>query len=556
MCKAKNDAKTYRCNCDTSKKRQARRVSISTRKKIIEEHGITTPVSHAVLPTPQESIEVLEKEVKQLLAEYSENGDFYYCTGEERKAKYQELEQKITQIGSLTADIAEERVGIFLEDFNPPERSLLLEEAEKKLVTVTNTFNKDYSAYIDYTKQNSHMEKAIRKLRREEKPLSEEEELYQAEKSRLKNISEESREIMHTTADELKTLKELSEEEKEKLTLLSQSYLNVISESRSLASAKDSINAHEQADTASHKRAQKIVESQLGYFPSAWVEESNRTPLVMRESQTRSHYSSSRNHIFYPLGRKVKIEYMTEAVREHNQRLDPSQVLRTLSPEEKERYEKATGSHTPDHLEIVDVRSYKEFSFSGKEKWDFEKNRPKGAEWEEREYVYSDGKTRTVWAKDDTKYDKHYFVAPEVTIPKISAKQFKEYSNLKNYVESIAIHEYAHRCESTYNKNILSKLQDTFLERRTTAEDGTREDLTVIYENDGKKEKEIGYRNSFSTHYIGRVYEHANREVLSMGMEMIFKNTTGGMTRVGTGLAHKGADKDHRNFILGLLRTV
>lgn len=540
MCRALGEKNAYRCDCDTSEKRQARRVAASARAEVLEKHTIAPPVSSVPLPTPQEKIEILEKEVRSALDEHAEHGGFYGITGEEQQVKYAELEQKITQIGALTAEIAEKRLGYSLEDFGGAARALRIEVAEDELVWSRNNFDRDYKAYLDA--KDYRIDSAIRKKMSDGVELSQEEKEYQAKKEQLHEKSERARQILHAKMDTLNEVKNLSPEEREKLTALSQEYLKELKEVRKFGDEMK-LNIHERATSASQKRAQKIVESQLGHFPADWVEKANSTPFVIRESASRAHYSSLRGHSYQPLGRQARVRIMTKDEIERSNARPDTQITK-LSEEDAKAWAEAKGTPilvSPDE-EIVEIKHYHLMPYApatGK----------KGKGWVKVE----DRTGEEVWAKDITRYDGYTYYAAEVTIPKASAKDYKNDEKIRNEVDSTAIHEFSHRCESTSVGHIIPKLQQKFLERRTVDENGNREELTSIYA-DSKKEK--GYRDSFSSHYIGKVYEHENREVLSMGMEMLFKNKLNGMTRIGTGVTGKGADTDYRNFILGMLRTV
>lgn len=109
---------------------------------------------------------------------------------------------------------------------------------------------------------------------------------------------------------------------------------------------------------------------------------------------------------------------------------------------------------------------------------------------------------------------------------------------------STAMHEFAHRAESVIPT--IKALEETFIERRVAAA-GREEDKnpSQIY----KGTKEYGYWDTFPDHYMGKIYDDGSREVLSMGMEMVFSGRSGG----GVGLGKYAADDDYRNFVLGAL---
>jgi hypothetical protein len=133
---------------------------------------------------------------------------------------------------------------------------------------------------------------------------------------------------------------------------------------------------------------------------------------------------------------------------------------------------------------------------------------------------------------------------------------------------STAIHEFAHRVE--YCVVGVTASEEIFLKRRSghlPNKDGKvePEELTEIYpnvsndeeidedenEDPKKKRKEMGYKDNFPDHYMGKVYENDCREILSTGMESLFAGMYGGFT----GIFKYGADPDYKKFILGLIAS-
>jgi len=103
----------------------------------------------------------------------------------------------------------------------------------------------------------------------------------------------------------------------------------------------------------------------------------------------------------------------------------------------------------------------------------------------------------------------------------------------------------------------VKDLERAFLVRRTTREDGTREEPVALYggradENGGQ---EMARPDSFVDAYIGKDYGVRGgdaTEVLSMGTESLFAGTHGGL--VGAG--NYEADEDMRAFVLGMYASV
>ena len=115
---------------------------------------------------------------------------------------------------------------------------------------------------------------------------------------------------------------------------------------------------------------------------------------------------------------------------------------------------------------------------------------------------------------------------------------------------STLAHELAHRME--WGNEHIRALEAHFLSRRAGDEEATS------YHSD----EQDFYADHFTNTYIGKVYEHGTREVLSVGMEMLLYGDNG--AGVGAELPHDTytrtgddgrtvEDRDHLNFVLGLL---
>lgn len=120
----------------------------------------------------------------------------------------------------------------------------------------------------------------------------------------------------------------------------------------------------------------------------------------------------------------------------------------------------------------------------------------------------------------------------------------------------VALHEFAHRIE--HSIPIIRYYQRFFLMRRTGnySEDDPfveGEEVSVIYEKtyDSEENEEYGYLDNFPTHYMGKVYDGKNFEILSMGMESLFSGTNGGFV----GVFKYKADSDYKRFILGVIAS-
>lgn len=145
------------------------------------------------------------------------------------------------------------------------------------------------------------------------------------------------------------------------------------------------------------------------------------------------------------------------------------------------------------------------------------------------------------WRRPMEEYQTRIYSAPELlttdnkweTMPGVTDRDSK------------AVHELAHRFEHVNPK--IKDLEDEYLRSRLTKDDR----LEPIYETfEEDDEKEVGYRDHFLHHYMGKVYEDGSREIMSMGMEGLFGGQSGGLI----GLSNDGkADTGMRDFVLGTL---
>lgn len=118
-----------------------------------------------------------------------------------------------------------------------------------------------------------------------------------------------------------------------------------------------------------------------------------------------------------------------------------------------------------------------------------------------------------------------------------------------------AYHEFAHRVEDVVRDGVIEYLEEAFLVRRTTDENGEREELSAMKPGDGTfSGTELGRKGTFMMHYIGKEYlTHRSREVLSVGAESLFAGSYGSF--LGIDGIHP-ADLDHRGFTLGIFAVV
>lgn len=120
---------------------------------------------------------------------------------------------------------------------------------------------------------------------------------------------------------------------------------------------------------------------------------------------------------------------------------------------------------------------------------------------------------------------------------------------------SNATHEFAHRVGDLVPSVNLS--ERTFLMRRAghialPRPDGSVPKPEKLSKIDSSK-TELGYRDNFPIHYMGKVYGDGSLggELFSTGMEALFTGRFGGLS----GMAGYSADPDYKRFILGMIAS-
>lgn len=314
------------------------------------------------------------------------------------------------------------------------------------------------------------------------------------------NTSEEFREEWSRVGKQMEPMrKRLSdgrakmwEEAQERSRVRSESYGAVMAEVSELGGQ---VEMYEGTKTAPHLQARAAVQQVADATPTAWIDKSNlvhrATPLYAYPSKGRAHYVSRENDV--PIGES---------------------------------------EHAMSHAFISDSPDVP-------------------PPWEPLK------KTET-WVRDDEFADAHGFgpaggVRHEYAWRKKGRKQRKKVTAARLSVsggddrerQRVARHEFAHRIESL-EPRVATAAQE-FRRRRTTREDGTREPLSRIYD---EGEKEVGYRDGFVNHYVGKDYGSGpHTEVFSVGSESLWNGSQGGLAGDGPNMK---ADPEHRNLILGL----
>lgn len=306
----------------------------------------------------------------------------------------------------------------------------------------------------------------------------------------------------------------------------------------------------------SHADAVKSLKNALSYFPQSWVDASNAQQqsreLRIKRSKGRAHYSAASGQNTFTtktvafIVQKPKDWEPDPHDRQGSEYISLEGANEWVDPRSGVVHENWNYSQKEDVRGWVSV-SYTYHKGEGVPKGNWEK-----VEHYEENYVSGQGMVRT--GNLITRYRK-----PKLRRGRASTTYKAELTVSKDghaFVGKdegmrVAMHEFAHRVEHT--TPIVTAYEDAFLKRRAghlPSPDGspvTPEKLTSIYSG----RTEMGFKDNFPSHYMGKVYNADYREILSMGMESLFAGTNGGLAGMGN---HK-ADADYKKFILGVLAS-
>lgn len=297
-------------------------------------------------------------------------------------------------------------------------------------------------------------------------------------------------------------------------------------------------------------------------FPSEWLDKSNNYPvqMIVKVTNSRAHYSGLKSQ-----KEKVTHREETSVALAHP---DGSLVNPDTGGHEDSVYFTIPGSENIKHRgrnQMMDGMTVCARSDNHLLSDNPKSKKPnqiltfesEGWKWRKYATVGEDGKlvhTEGWVAVPGRPYYKPRMetkaLAAELTINKEPASEgLGEYDRLVR-------HEMSHRFEETVPG--IAEMEAKFKERREVNEDGTRQRLQLVTPTSSR---EVGRPDNYVESYTGRNYppetdstgrKYESTEVLSTGMESIFARRSGGLM----GFNNTGhADKDHRNFVLGLLAT-
>lgn len=317
----------------------------------------------------------------------------------------------------------------------------------------------------------------------------------------------------------------------------------------------------------SHPSAVKSLKEALKFFPQEWIDKSNAnnsiTPLEVKNSSGRAHYQTKAERTESISFTKAQIYEKPEDWvpdphdRSESEFTDLNGKDEWVDPLSGKTLTEGNTYTRKEGEEIKPLRKWVKFEYDYKQ----QETPPRGKGWEKVELKsrdYVDGKmgeeylvTHYRKKKAGKKKGSETVSFAELTVNRDATVYVGTDNGMR-----IAMHEFSHRMEDTVRP--ISGYEDAFLRRRAgiISEDSNTipEKLSSIYTPDGavQGQKELGYKDNFPDHYMGKVYVNAHyREILSMGMESLFCGSNGALS----GLRNAKPDPDYKRFILGVLAS-
>lgn len=318
------------------------------------------------------------------------------------------------------------------------------------------------------------------------------------------------------------------EESQRVIALFTEANRQAIKELRSVGEVAPQVREHQK----NKGTAEFFTSSVQEVFPTAWIQNSNDMgEVLLKESPKRAHYN------FHAIQRKrVKEIHTAQEIRRADWKPDPRDITKA-------------------EWKVIDAGSdfnewegpvYEQYRSGWRSySWDSEKGQPKGSGWVKGRHAVENYKDGHITVE----YEEGWFrkMSSMKTVEETSQAEIRLMKTRDEEAARVAVHEFAHRCEDA-NPH-LKVLEERFLSRRTTNPDGSREKL-VRYGTGTPAE--YVREDSFVNIYMGKQYDHDNREILSMGSEAVFSGTNGGLLGIGT----QRKDPEMRSFILGLYASM
>lgn len=506
---------------------------IATKKPATNRHGLfprRSETGEETVPFKAfKTIREMRKEAKTLSRMLKAPKEHY---GEDQSKDYISIEKRITRLGMSLGLEAEKRAGFSMDVF------------KADLADCGNDLGKALRAsyHANEELRTAEARYVLLKYRGGSTPTD----VQRIEISKALQAVKDAEELGHQLHLELE---KVQEKERQRIATirrragekLSAAYASVIADIRPVGGF---VPGHDLSEAGSLE----VLRSSVGqHYPSDWLKASEEAgPLVVAETiyAGRAKYSA---HQFYPANPSKETQ-IQESFAGLVTAESAVEFMDKLSAEGIKIHSHGTSFDNGDeHYRIVEFAKRDEFD-PDIDLAD-ENGVPLGTGWKFGHVprTFPGGlhmPEEKVWYREPVNYGRTVptvFLAPE------------SFDLVRR--QSSAYHEFAHRVEDVVRGGVIEHLEEAFLVRRTTDENGVREELSQMTMGDGTLGgTELGRKGTFMMHYIGKEYlNHRSREVLSIGSEAVFAGNYGSF--LGIDGLHK-PDLDHRGFVLGIFAVV
>lgn len=290
------------------------------------------------------------------------------------------------------------------------------------------------------------------------------------------------------------------------------------------------------------------------FYPTTWIEQSNDwsrkhgVELRARATTGRAHYQASKNYKTRKYSSVPTLwdipngkERYQKHLDEHDGNVEKANAAFLKEIDPNPRWSRKVGLS---YYEDGSVNPY-EMYVTSYDRYSYEPKRNTGnSKWEE----YEDN-GRTIWRREE--------LSSSISFSRVSELTTYSNQNGKLEVQRTSLHELAHRMEHTVDG--ITSHEHAFLTSRIA--DGEKQ--IPIY---GKSTKELGYKDSFIEHYMGKTYNSGHTEIMSMGMESVFGKTYGGLLGLPVNnwqmrqlydknMKQLRTDHEYRHFVIGMLTS-
>lgn len=510
-----------RCNCDSSEARRLRRKAA----KAIATHS--TSLGFTIQDKNEVNLVAIEQNTPTLTFTFEEAK----LEAESLKVLYQqplpegylqeqwdaELELRSTAVGYAIAAEAERTAGIDYEVFHSIKNQL-----EERIVT-----------FVELNKNNPEWKKHL-----------------EDEKNGM-STTVISKELQQKILKKAELKKELAEHSTRASVLLAESYRETLSQLRPMGG--ELVADYDEPLTADFMEEEVTV-----FYPEKWLEVSAETgTLQVHEVEGvrpsyRSASSRSVKHAIVPSGFNLT----------DNSKESPGVHIIKTGIELNEELNIATSITSVDAIVIQDRTPYNALTDGPKDSQGKPTTLKNGETWH-----YGTLLPEVLSSTGDTK--SWYTLKPIITpatgvgILSFEAADGTYDENLSPVRNLTAIHETGHRMAEVIPNRALIRAEAAFIKRRTTDPHTLKQEKLGLISSPEKTQakingnlikSEIGYKDNFIHHYVGRQYLTQDAyEVFTVGMESLFGHSNGGLV----GLQKENQqDKNHRAFTLGVLASI